>query len=207
MFGFENAEVSTGNYKETIKPGIHLVKTTAITNGISTQKQTPYLEVTVETKDGSELKNQYYLSTIVNPGKKKSAWDISKNAILSLVVATHGLDAQGLPIDQITATAKSKMPNAKTAEELAQKLSILLMGKEFRLKVVGEEKISGKGKKYVASSFGNGVFCESKTVSESDSKLFFNPEKNIKKLAIEPASENTTDSTFPSAPVADNIFG
>lgn len=198
MFGFENAEVSTGNYKETIKPGIHLVKTTAITNGISTQKQTPYLEVTVETKDGSELKNQYYLSTVVNPGKQKSAWDISKNAILSLVAAANSLDE---------ASAKAKMPNAKTAEELAQKLSILLMGKEFRLKVVGEEKISGKGKKYVASSFGNGVFCESKTVSESDSKLFFNPEKNIKKLAIEPASENTTDSTFPSAPVADNIFG
>lgn len=196
MFGFDNAEVAKGNFKETIKPGIHIVKVVAITNGISSQKQSPYLEVTVETADGAELKNQYYLTTTVGEGKQKSAWDISKNAILSLVAAANSLDE---------ATAKSKMPNAKTAEELAQKLSILMMGKEFRLKVVGEEKISQKGKKYVASSFGSGVFCESKQVAES--KLFFNPEKNIKKLPIEPASENTTDSTFPSAPVADNIFG
>ena len=193
MFNFENAEVSKGNYKETIKPGISVVKTTAITNGVSSQKQTPYLEFTVEDAHGAELKQQYYLSTTVNPGKQKSAWDISKNAILSLVAASNSLDE---------ASAKSKMPNAKTAEELAQKLAILMTGKEFRLKVTGEEKISQKGTKYVASSFGNGVFCESKSVSEADSKLFFNAEKNIKKLAIEPAA--SMDSTFAS-PAADSV--
>lgn len=194
MFNFENAEVSKGNYKETIKPGISVVKTTAIITGVSTQKQTPYLEFTVEDSHGAELKQQYYLSTTVNPGKQKSAWDISKNAILALVAAANNLDE---------ITAKTKMPNAKSAEELAQKLSILLTGKEFRLKVVGEEKISQKGTKYVASSFGNGVFCESKQVAEAESKLFFNADKNIKKLAIEPAS-TTTDSTF-SSPAADSV--
>jgi hypothetical protein len=192
MFNFENAEVSKGNYKETIKPGISIVKVTAITNGVSTQKQTPYLEFTVEDSHGAELKQQYYLSTVVNPGKQKSAWDISKNAILALVAASNSLDET---------TAKTKMPNAKTAEELAQKLAILLTGKEFRLKVIGEEKVSQKGTKYVASSFSNGVFCESKQVAESDSKLFFSAEKNIKKLAIEPA---TTDTTF-SSPAADSV--
>lgn len=194
MFNFENAEVSKGNYKETIKPGISVVKTTAITTGVSTQKQTPYLEFTVEDSHGAELKQQYYLSTTVNPGKQKSAWDISKNAILALVAAANNLDE---------ITAKTKMPNAKSAEELAQKLSILLTGKEFRLKVVGEEKISQKGTKYVASSFGNGVFCESKQVAEAESKLFFNADKNIKKLAIEPAS-TIADSTF-SSPAADSV--
>ena len=192
MFNFENAEVSKGNYKETIKPGISIVKVTAITNGVSSQKQTPYLEFTVEDSHGAELKQQYYLSTVVNPGKQKSAWDISKNAILALVAASNSLDET---------TAKTKMPNAKTAEELAQKLAILLTGKEFRLKVIGEEKVSQKGTKYVASSFSNGVFCESKQVAESDSKLFFNAEKNIKKLAIEPAA---TDTTF-SSPAADSV--
>lgn len=194
MFNFENAEVSKGNYKETIKPGVSLVKTTNIITGVSTQKQTPYLEFTVEDSHGAELKQQYYLSTTVNPGKQKSAWDISKNAILALVAASNNLDET---------TAKTKMPNAKSAEELAQKLAILLTGKEFRLKVVGEEKISQKGTKYVASSFGNGVFCESKQVAESESKLFFNADKNIKKLAIEPAS-TTTDATF-SSPAADSV--
>ena len=195
MFNFENAEVSKGNYKETIKPGISVVKTTGIITGVSSQKQTPYLEFTVEDSHGAELKQQYYLSTVVNPGKQKSAWDISKNAILALVAASNNLDE---------ATAKTKMPNAKSAEELAQKLAILLTGKEFRLKITGEEKISQKGTKYVASSFGNGVFCESKTVSEGDSKLFFNADKNVKKLAIEPANTADAQSAFAS-PADDSV--
>jgi len=195
MFNFENAEVSKGNYKETIKPGISVVKTTAITTGVSSQKQTPYLEFVVEDSHGAELKQQYYLSTVVNPGKQKSAWDISKNAILALVAASNNLDE---------ATAKTKMPNAKSAEELAQKLAILMTGKEFRLKVTGEEKISQKGTKYVASSFGNGVFCESKSVSEAESKLFFSADKNVKKLAIEPADTTEAQSAF-SSPAADSV--
>jgi len=195
MFNFENAEVSKGNYKETIKPGISIVKLTAITNGLSSQKQTPYLEFTVEDSHGAELKQQYYLSTVVNPGKQKSAWDISKNAILALVAASNNLDE---------VTAKTKMPNAKSSEELAQKLAILLTGKEFRLKITGEEKISQKGTKYVASSFGNGVFCESKSVSEADSKLFFSADKNVKKLAIEPANTADAQSAFAS-PADDSV--
>jgi len=195
MFNFENAEVSKGNYKETIKPGISIVKVTAITNGLSSQKQTPYLEFTVEDNHGAELKQQYYLSTVVNPGKQKSAWDISKNAILALVAASNTLDE---------ATAKTKMPNAKSAEELAQKLAMLVIGKEFRLKVNGEEKISQKGTKYVASSFSNGVFCESKSITDADSKLFFNSDKNVKKLAIEPANTADAQSAF-SSPTSDSV--
>lgn len=194
MFDFNNAELNKNSYKETIKPGIHIVKVVSITNGLSTQKQAPYLEITVESVDGSELKQQYYLSTTVNPGKQKSAWDISKNAILSLVAASNNLDE---------ATAKTKMPNAKSAEELAQKLAILMTGKEFRLKVNGEEKISQKGTKYVASNFANGVFCEPKAVS--DSKLVFNADKNIKRLAIEPSSITEAASAF-SQPADDVQF-
>jgi hypothetical protein len=197
MFNFENAEVSKGNYKETIKPGISIVKLTAITNGLSSQKQTPYLEFTVEDNHGAELKQQYYLSTVVNPGKQKSAWDISKNAILALVAASNNLDE---------VTAKTKMPNVKSAEELAQKLAMLVIGKEFRLKVNGEEKISQKGTKYVASSFSNGVFCESKSITDADSKLFFNSDKNVKKLAIEPADISTAQSAFSSSDSDSVVF-
>lgn len=188
MFDFQNAELNKNSYKETIKPGIHVVKITNVTNGVSAQKQAPFLEFTAESIDGSaELKQQYYLSTTVNPGKQKSAWDISKNAILSLVVATHGLDVQGLSVDQMTEAAKAKIPSAKSAEELAQKLAMLFVGKEFRLKVNGEEKISQKGTKYVASNFANGVFCESSKSAET--KLVFSADKNIKKLPIDAAPQ------------------
>jgi len=197
MFDFQNAEVSKGNYKETIKPGIHIVKVSKIENGVSSKAGAPQITITVEDNSGAELANIYSLNTIVSPGKKMSGWDVTKNAILSIVAAAHSLDET---------SAKAKMPNAKSAEELAQKLSILLAGKEFRLKVVGEEKISQKGTKYVASSFGNGVFCESKSVSETDSKLFFNAEKNIKKLAVEPAGNSDAQSAF-SSPASEVNFG
>jgi hypothetical protein len=189
MFGFENAEVSKGNYKETINPGINLVKVVKIENGLSSKANAPQLTITVEDAHGAELANSYSLNTVVNPGKKMSGWDVTKNAVLSMVAAALSLDE---------VSAKAKMPNAKSAEELAQKLSVLLTGKEFRLKVVGEEKISQKGKKYVASSFGSGVFCESKQVPEAESKLFFSPEKNIKRLDMEPATNSDIQSTFPS---------
>ena len=188
MFDFQNAELNKNSYKETIKPGIHVVKITSVTNGVSAQKQAPFLEFTAESVDGSaELKQQYYLSTTVNPGKQKSAWDISKNAILSLVAASNSLDEE---------TAKSKMPSAKSAEELAQKLAMLIIGKEFRLKVNGEEKISQKGTKYVASNFANGVFCESSKSAET--KLVFSADKNIKKLPIDAAPQVQEGFSSPS---------
>lgn len=196
MFGFENAELTKNNYKSTITPGIHVVKITSVTNGVSAQKQAPYLEFVVESLDGqAELKQQYYLSTVVNPGKQKSAWDISKNAILSLVAAANSLDET---------TAKTKMPNAKSAEELAQKVALLVVNKEIRLKVNGEEKISQKGTKYVASSFGTGVFCESP--KENPTKLLFNPDKNIKKLAIDAPNAETPVQDGISAPIDDVKF-
>lgn len=197
MFGFENAEVSKGNYKETINPGINLVKVVKIENGLSSKAQAPQLTITVEDAHGAELANSYSLNTLVNPGKKMSGWDVTKNAILSMVAAALSLDET---------SAKAKMPNAKSAEELAQKLSVLLMGKEFRLKVVGEEKISQKGKKYVASSFGSGVFCESKQVPEAETRLFFSVDKNIKRLDIEPATNSENSTTFPSV-AGDVNFG
>lgn len=197
MFGFNDAEVNKGSYKETIEPGIHTVKVVKVTNGLSTQKQAPYIEFTVEDASGRELKNQYYLSTTVNPGKQKSAWDISKNAILSLVAAANRLDET---------SAKGKMPNAKSAEELAEKLAILLTGKEFEIKVVGEEKISQKGTKYVASSFGQGVFCQAKGTTPTT--LFFSADKNIKRLPAGTESSTTENTTHEgiSAPIADVKF-
>lgn len=132
MFGFENAEVSKGNYKETIKPGINLVKVVKIENGLSSKAQAPQITFTVNDNHGAELAQIYSLNTVVNPGKKMSGWDVTKNAILSMVAAALSLDE---------VSAKAKMPNAKSAEELAQKLSVLLAGKEFKLKVVDRKSV------------------------------------------------------------------
>lgn len=187
MFDFQNAEINKGGSTPTITPGIHVVKTETVTNGLSTNTQAPFVEFTVIDEAGAKLTNRYYLNTVVNEGKQKSAWDISKNAILAIVAACHSLDE---------ASAKSKMPAVKSAEELAQKLSAICAGKEFKLKVVGEEKMSTSGNIYVNSTFGQGVFAESVKTPANMTKLYFSPDKNIKKLPISSAPQQ-------SAPVAD----
>ena len=183
MFDFNNAEIPQGSTTPTIQPGIHQVKIESITNGLSEQKQSPFIEVTVTNSNGAKLANRYYLSTVISEGKTKSAWDINRNSILSLVAACLSLNETD---------AKAKMPQAKSAEELATKLSALCVGKEVRLKVTGEEKLANSGNKYIASSFSQGVFVESIKVPANESKLYFSAEKNIKMLPVVAASQGSS---------------
>ena len=186
MFDFQNAEIPQGG-ASNLQPGIHNVKIESITNGLSQNTQAPFLAFTVVDSNNAKLNNRYYLNTVIGEGNQKSAWDISRNAILAIVSACLNLTE---------AEAKTKMPQAKSAEELALKLSALIVGKEMKLKVIGEEKLTSSGSKYVNSSFGKGVFAESIKVPTSETKLYFSPDKNIKRLPIVSNSISTTDNPF-----------
>lgn len=123
---FEGASVDAG--KQYIEPGVHIVKIKEVKSGLSSQKQSPYVEFVVEDNTKATCSHQYYLNT--EPGLSgKSAWDISKNAILQLIMAGTNTDE---------ATAKSKMPMVKSGEELAMKLSTLLVGKTIGLHLAGK---------------------------------------------------------------------
>ena len=56
-FNFNEAEVSKG--KTFLEPGNHEVTVTSVTKGLSAQKQTPFVEVTVTEKDGGTCAHQY----------------------------------------------------------------------------------------------------------------------------------------------------
>lgn len=186
MFDFQNAEIPQGG-ASTLQPGIHNVKIESITNGLSQNTQAPFLEFTVVDSNNAKLNNRYYLNTVIGEGKQKSAWDISRNAILAIVSACLNLTGT---------ESKAKIPQAKSAEELALKLVALVVGKEMKLKVVGEEKLASSGAKYVNSSFGQGVFVESVKVPASETKLYFSADKNIKRLPVVSNSISTSGAPF-----------
>lgn len=169
MFDFKDATVENGNVNNYLAPGIHKVKVTEIKSGLSSQKQSPYIEFTVSDENNATCSQQYYLTT--TPGNSgKSAWDISKNAILQIVMAATNSDE---------ATAKSKMPTANNQDELAAKLSSMLVGKQFAIHLAGEwvNPTDTSKKSWIKSVFGGYKFA---VPTDRIGELKHNPEKHIK---------------------------
>lgn len=150
---FDDAKIETGSMY--MEPGNYVVKVIEIKNGLSTQKSSPYVEFTVNNSEGKICTHQYYLNTEVREGASKSAWDISKNAILQVVTAALGLEEE---------EAKTKMPKATSPEDLAVKLSALIIGKEFGLRLTGKwvNPSDVTKKPWIKAEFGSGKFAVSK---------------------------------------------
>lgn len=152
-FDFNSVSVESG--KQYLQPGNHLVKTSEVKNGVSSQKGTPYVEVTVTDKSGATCSNQYYLSTEVGEGKQKSAFDISGPAIVRLVAATNNLDAN---TEEGKNKAKALLGNITSPESLATKLSTLMVGKEFGLHLDGKwvNPTDTTKQSWIKAEFGGG---------------------------------------------------
>lgn len=147
---FEGAEISKGGSKY-LEPGIHNVKVTEVTKGVSTQQKSPYVRITVANEAGESCSQDYYLSTEVKEGKTTSAWNISKSAILTIITAATGLDE---------ATAKSKLVGINT-ENIDAKLSNILVGKPFAIKLNGKwiHPTDASKKPWVKAEFGSYLFA------------------------------------------------
>lgn len=193
QFSFDDATATTGT--KVIQPGIHRVKTDALEYGLSQNKNTPYIDWKVSDAAGSVLSHRFYLSTTVGEGKTMSAWDIAKNQILQLVMASNNLDET---------TAKSKMPVVNSGEELTNKLSAIVAGKEFRLKVNGQETLTATGK-FIKSLFGTGNFAESLSILTEHSRLKYSDETNIKRLPATDTQSTSVDHM--STKSADEAIG
>ncbi len=181
MFNFDDAKVETGSNFKYIQPGIEEVTLTKIETGKNSVGN-DYLEITVTNKGGATCNNRYSLSTTVREGATKAAWTITKDQLFQVLLAAGNAETK----------VKTVIGTAKTAEELAESLSTLLIGKKVRMKFNGEEK-EGKtpGKTWVLTKFGTGYFAES--ISVSPSKLFYSETKNIKRLPNTPKVEAVTE--------------
>lgn len=158
-FSFENATIQENtidpNKPRVMKPGIYTVQTTELKSGTSeTGKKSPYIDWTVTNKDKEILTHRFFTNSEVKEGGKISAWDITSSSFLQLVAATNTLEKEA-------ARAKlTEIGSASTsAEQFTTKLSALVVGKSFYLKVNGEEVITGAGKKFTKSKFGNYNFA------------------------------------------------
>ncbi len=94
-------------------------------------------------------------------------------------------------------TAKSKLieigKSSKDNTEFATKLSALVVGKEFRIKVVGKEIEGGKGR-FIKSEFASSPgLAEAKGAN----RLTFDENKNIKRLPLLPVSNTTFTDDMP----------
>lgn len=163
-FNFDNAELPVNDKATVLKPGIYNVVTEKLETGLSDKNQSPYIDWTVKDDTGAVVTQRYFVSTTVNEGKKMSAWDVTSSAFLMLIMAITKLSKE---------EAKSKLNTMVTGitshDQLATKLSALVVGKPFTIKINGKEVITNTGKKFVRSEFGNYTFAE--PIGTENSKL------------------------------------
>ena len=134
------------------------------------------------------------MNTTVSEGKSKSAWDITSKAFLEMATAMLKGDKD---------SAKAKLTEigmaSKDHNEFAMKLSAFVVGKDFRIKVVGEEIEGGKGR-FIKSSFASSPGLAEPIGGTS---LKFYPEKNIKRL---PSADQIAVNPTATATVNDLPF-
>ena len=164
---FSGAEIEVGN--QYLAPGVHVVKITEVKAGNSSQKGTPYVEFTVADKSGQVASQQYYLTTTVKEGSTKSAFDISKNAILQLIMSSMNVDET---------TAKTKLVGL-TTDNIATKLATLLVGKTLAIRLNGQwvNPTDTSKKSWVKAIFGTGKFT---ATVDQQTTLSYDPTKHIK---------------------------
>ena len=140
---FDDAVIASGSTSNYLSVGNHKVKVTKVEKGLSSQKQSPYVEITVSDESGQTCAQKYY----TNGG----AWNISKSAILTLVAAAQSTDE---------ATAKTKLTGI-TGDNIDSKLASLLMGKAFGIKLNGEwvNPTDTTKNSFVKSVFGTYLFA------------------------------------------------
>lgn len=140
---FEGAEIAKGKTTNYASVGNHKVKVTEVVGGLSSQKQSPYVRITVQNEAGETCTQDYY----TNGG----AWNISKSAILTIIAAATGTDE---------ATAKTKLVGM-TTENIATKLATMLVGKQFGITLNGEwvNPTDTQKKSFVKSVFGSYLFA------------------------------------------------
>ena len=180
MFDFNDATAESGS--KYLEPGIHEVVVSEVKDGESSQKKTPYVEISVKDSTGASCSQQYYLNTVPGPSGV-SAWQISRNAILQLVMAATNSDE---------VSAKGKMPKAANATELASKLSAIIVGKKFAIQLNGKwvNPTDSSKKPWIKAEFGNYTFA---VPTDKANTLKYDPNKNIKGTPAPSAEELAND--------------
>lgn len=183
---FNEVEVTGGYEKKYMEPGVEVVKLTMVTSGESSQKKSPYIGLTFENEAKQTVSKEYYL----NEGK---AFEITAQTLFKYIAAAYKLDLNN---ETEKATVKGKLGNITSKEELATKLSTVLVGKPIAMVIKGEwvNPTDTAKKPYVKSVPSNVV-----TTVDKVSTLKYDATKHISGSPV-----TNTDTTTTEAPVQTN---
>lgn len=158
------SQLSTVNYQ---KVGVYdNIKITEVVLAETSVNKVPYIELKTIGQNGEVGRsNKMFLSTDTKPGKTTSAWAITARNIVDLLVNTHNINRD---------EAKALIAVDNT-QQLVTKLSALLIGKPFRAKFKGEE---GQKPGVIYPTMD---ITESMKVPIAETRLSFNPDRDIKK--------------------------
>jgi len=134
---FNLNEASAANTGSTYQqPGIHEnVMISEVVLEKTTKNDVPYMKFITKGPNG-EIGNspKMFLSTEVKEGKKTSGWGVTARNLVDWIKATYNVDED---------TAKSKITNVNSHEQLVQVVSALLVGKPARVKFKGVTSSKG----------------------------------------------------------------
>lgn len=186
MFDFNDATDNVGKF---LSPGVHTLKVKEITDGVA-GTGAPFIEFVLEDKAGLVCNQRYYLNNTPKEGSTKSAWDITKPALVNLLAAINKTDFD---------TAKASLPQAKTPAELSSSLAKIMVGKPFDVRLNGKE-IAANGpdkKNWIKAEVGSGK-CFAPAGSNT---LTFDASKHVKMLNGLPPATATTNNGATSTPI------
>lgn len=175
LLDFNGAE-QTEFKSKYLEPGNQILQVTEVSVGKSSQKQTPFLKVTVANSEGASCSDNFYLT--------KDAFEkIYRTSILNLISAANNIDFEA---------AKAKLVGV-TIENIADKLAPVLVGKPFAITINGEWVYPEDTEK---NPFIKAVFASfTKAVPTSRiSELRFDPTKNIR------GKKDESATTAPATP-------
>jgi hypothetical protein len=174
-FGFSDVDLVKGR----IEPSIEEVQITGVLWDTNPNGK-DFLAIALVTLDNNrEHEERFFFST--EKGEK-----ISLQRIKSLIKAVCGDEASKKEYD-------------------VDQLNALLTGKKFRAKFTGSEyakvdDATGESEIRIGTSLGFAGFAESLEIIKEDSKLTFNPTKDIKRLPVPPSmktgDKKATDGLF-----------
>jgi hypothetical protein len=124
---FNNVEITSGGQNKYLTTGVEVIKVTEVKSGLSSAKQSPFIEITVSNDAGAVATGQFYL----NDG----AFNISANTFFKFIGAAYKLNIDN---EGDKAIIKGKIGEVADKEALAAKLATVLVGRQFAMLLKGE---------------------------------------------------------------------
>lgn len=159
---FDNVEVKGGYESKYMELGPQVVKITNIKAGTSSKKGTPFVEIVAEDKAGLTCTTNFYFA----PGKNT---EISVQTLYNYIAVTNGLNIE-TEKDKVKAT----IGNFASYDDLASKLSTLLVGKPFAIVIKGEYV---DNKDATKDSWVKGVLSSTVATAANVGTLKYDPSK------------------------------